>query len=116
MMGRMLRTIPVLIMAAAVLARAEKVPAAKLLEMARSNAPELEQTLRDTLTEDAIKKGAAVIGEGPDFVWAVISERPPMLRIDLGEPVAARKLGGLWFYMGKLRTGTAHKTQWLVDG
>src|SRR5882762_3417660 len=110
MIGRMLRTIPVMIVAAA-LAHAEKVPAAKLLEMARSNAPELEQTLRDTLTEDAIKKGAAVIGEGPDFVWAVMSDRPPMLRIDLGEPAAARKLGGLWIYTGKLRTGTAHKTQ-----
>ncbi len=55
MMVPMLRTIPVLLMAAAAL-QAGKAPAAKLVEMARSNAPGLEQTLRDTFGEEALKK------------------------------------------------------------
>jgi enterochelin esterase-like enzyme len=115
MMDRMVRTIPVLLITAALL-HAEKVPAARLLEMARANDPALEQTLRDTLTEDALKKGTAVIGEGPDFVWAVISDKQPVLRIDFGDPLTPRRAGGLWMYAGKLKTGTAHKAEWFVDG
>src|SRR5215475_14492621 len=114
MMDRMIRTIPALLIAATIL-HAEKVAASKLLEMARANDPALEQALRDTLTEDALKKGTAVIGEGPDFVWAVIAERQPVLRIDFGEPLTPRKVGGLWMYQGKLKTGTAHKAEWFVD-
>ena len=115
MMVPMLRTIPVLLMAAAAL-QAGKAPAAKLVEMARSNAPGLEQTLRDTFGEEALKKGAAVLGEGPDFVWAVESGRPPVLRIDFGDALAPHRVGDLWVYQGKLPTGTAHKGEWFVDG
>ena len=111
----MLRTIPVLLIAAS-LAHAEKLPASKLLEITRSSAPELEQSLRDTFGEDALKKGTAVLGEAGDFVWAVASDRQPVLRIDFGEPLTPRKAGGLWVYQGKLRTGTAHKSEWFVDG
>lgn len=111
----MLRTIPVLLMTLS-LAQAEKVPASKLLEMTRSGASDLEQTLRDTFGDDALKKGTAVLGEAGDFVWAVASDRQPAIRIDFGEPLAPRKVGSLWVYQGKLRTGTAHKAEWFVEG
>src|SRR5690554_1298934 len=106
----MLRTIPVLLITLS-LAQAEKVPASKLLDMTRSGASDLEQTLRDTLGDDALKEGTAVLGEAGDFVWAVASDRQPAIRIDFGEPLAPRKVGGLWVYQGKLRTGTAHKAE-----
>lgn len=91
-------------------------PAAKLLDLAQKGGPELEQALRDTLTEDAIRKGSAVAGEGANFIWAVASDQPPRLQVDLLDPVPARKLGGLWFYLGKLKTGTSHKYRWIVEG
>ena len=114
-MDRMLRTIPWLLLAAAALP-AEKVPAAKLVEMARAGAPGLEQTLRDTFGEEALRKGTAVLGEGTDFVWAVESGRQPVLRIDFGDPLPPRRVGALWIYQGSLRAGTAHKGEWFVGG
>lgn len=98
------------------LACAEKLPTDQLIDLAKKNGPGLEQALRDTLTDAAIQKGAAVAGEGAEFVWAVIADQPPRLQVDLLEPVAARKTGGLWFYQGQLKTGTSHKFVWIVDG
>jgi enterochelin esterase family protein len=98
------------------LSHAQKLPTDQLIDLAKKNGPGLEQALRDTLTDAAIQKGAAVVGEGAEFVWAVAAGQPPRLQVDLLEPVAARKAGGLWFYQGQLKTGTSHKFVWQVDG
>jgi len=101
---------------ASCLVGAEKLPTGQLIDLARKNGPGLEQALRDTLTDEAIQKGSAVAGEGAEFVWAVVADQPPRLQVDLLEPVAAKKTGGLWFYQGQLKTGTSHKFVWLIDG
>ena len=105
-----------LFVAALTLARAEKLPTDQLIDLARKNGPGLEQALRDTLTDAAIQKGAAVAGEEAEFVWAVAADQPPRLQVDLLEPVAAGKAGRLWFYQGQVKTGTSHKFVWIVDG
>ena len=55
-----------------------------------------------TLPEADLKKGVAVSGEGPDFLWAIDSESRPTLVIDDGSPVAMTRLrsGSLWIYAG----------------
>ncbi len=98
---------------------AEKLPAPKLLEMARQNAasPEFAGGLVATLGAADLQKGAAVIGEGADFLWAIESESTPSLVIDEGAPVAMRRLGSgnLWMYAGQLKTGTSHEFHYLKD-
>ena len=70
------------------------------------------------LPPDDIKKGVAVLGNGPDFLFAFESEKQPVLYID-GERMAAMKRAGAkgpWTYSGKLRTGTSHFFYYMVDG
>src|SRR5690242_2376528 len=89
---------------------AEKVPVEKLIEMAKSHAPGLDQALRDTLGADAIQKGTAVDGVGKDFVWAVAgptvmnnTTAGPKLQIDYEEPVASFRAGSLYVYTGEVK-------------
>ncbi len=102
-------------------ASAQKVSTAQLIEMARTHAPGLEQALRDTLTDANIQKGAAAAGDMGEFVWAVTADKQPNLVISAprtgdAPPVAATRVGGLWVYQRKLKTGTAYRYTWLVDG
>jgi len=95
---------------------AEKLPTDQLIDLAKKNGPGLEQALRDTLNDVFIERGAAVIGQGGEFVWAVTAEQPPLLQIDQLEPVPAHRAGALWFYQGPLKPATAHKFIWIVNG
>ena len=63
------------LLAAATVAAAEKLPVSRLLEMARSDGKSaaFQEALVATLGEAEIRKGVAVAGEGPDFLWAVES-------------------------------------------
>lgn len=112
---QLMHTLTLFMLAAAVLS-AEKVPTEKLLELARTRAPELEQALRDTLGDANIQKGAAAAGDLGEFVWAVAADKQPQLQINNEPPVNAWKAGGLWLYQGKLKTGTAYKYVWIIDG
>src|ERR1017187_488167 len=87
MMVRMFRTTRTLavFLLGCTLGVAEKMPAARLLDLAQKGGPELEQALRDTLTEDAIRKGSAVAGEGANFIWAVASDQTPRLVVLSGQ-------------------------------
>ena len=71
---------------------AEKTPAPKLLEMAAKspNSTEFREAAIATLTDANIKKGSAIIGEGPDFLWMVESSGKPALFVD-GEARPAMK-------------------------
>jgi len=96
---------------------AEKVPVDKLIEMAKSHSPGLEQALQDSLGTDAIQKGTAVDGIGKEFIWAVAAGSQPKLKIDYEDDITAVvKVGSLWVYQGPVKTGTAHKFVWIVDG
>lgn len=70
------------------------------------------------LPPEDIRKGVAVLGEGPDFLWAFESAKKPVLYVD-DQPVGTmtRKGGkGPWTYAGKLTTGTSHSFYYLVEG
>ncbi len=99
---------------------AEKAPVASLVEMARRepNSKQFQEALVASLGTAEIQKGTAVLGEGPDFLWAVESDKAPSLYID-DQPAGPMKQaagGKLWFYAGKLETGTSHAFYYLVDG
>jgi len=95
---------------------AEKVPTAKLIEMAKTPSAALEQTLRDTLGAENIQKGAAAAGELGEFVFAVAAPSQPRLQINNDIPLLAVKAGSLWIYQGKLPVGTSYKYAWIVNG
>src|SRR5262249_10931249 len=65
---------------------AQKLPATDLLKMAGSSSPSpaFQQALLDTMGVENVQKGVAVIGEGPDFLWAVESAQTPTLVVDDG--------------------------------
>ena len=65
-----------------------------------------------------VKKGVAVLEEGPNFLWAVDAEKRPTLFID-GNAVGPMKQArgkGPWIYTGKLQTGTMHSFYYMIDG
>jgi enterochelin esterase-like enzyme len=110
-----MRTIIVLLLGS-VFAFAEKVPTEKLIEMARGGSGALEQGLRDTFGDEALQKGTAAAGENGEFIWAIATDKQPVLDIDLGNLKTPKKTGGLWIYQGKLAMGTSHKFAWIIDG
>ena len=65
-----------------------------------------------------IKKGTAVVSEGPDFLWAVEAEKQPILFVDDQRIGSLKRLSknGVWTYRGKLQTGTSHAFYYMMDG
>ena len=56
---------------------AEKATPSQLLQMAKKDphSASFRETLLATATPEAVQKGTAFVGEGPDFVFAVESRR-----------------------------------------
>src|SRR4051794_23707929 len=61
---------------------AGKVSAPELIRMSQSNAPGFRQALVTSLGTEQIKKGTALLGQGPDFIWAVEVASMPTLVVD----------------------------------
>ncbi len=81
--------------------------------------PDFEHALTASLGEADIKKGVAVLGEGPDFIWAVESDKAPVLYVDdrpLGGQMQRVGSGKIWYQAGQLKTGTSHSFHYMVDG
>jgi enterochelin esterase family protein len=97
---------------------AEKLTAPQLIEVAHKKPQDLAACLRDSLGDEAIKKGTAFAGEGPDFVWAFESGSRPALYVDGQDsgPMTRVENSSLWFYAGKLQTGAVHGFYYLVNG
>jgi enterochelin esterase family protein len=70
------------------------------------------------LRAEDVKKGVALLGIGPDFLWAFESEKRPTLFIDgqQAPPMKRARANGPWTYAGKLKTGTSHSFYYMVDG
>ncbi len=66
--------------------------------------------------EEALRKGTAVLSEGPDFVFAVESDSTPQIIVDEASPVAMQKKGGVWIHRVKLQTGRTHNFSYVVGG
>jgi len=110
----------VVLLLGAVAARAEKLPARQLIEMAGQKIPaaRLQEALLESLGAAEVQKGTAVLGEGPDFIWAVESEQPPTLFVDERALPPMKRIEGsrIWFQTDKLRTGSSHAFYYLVAG
>lgn len=101
-----------------VLAGAEKHTVQELLQLSHKSSSAFHQALLATLDPGEIRKGTAVLGEGPDFIWAVEAEMQPALYIDDEAAGKMSRLAGtkIWFYIGQLKTGTAHWFHYVVNG
>ena len=76
--------------------------------------PELSQ-----LPADDIEKGIAVASDGPDFLFAIQSEKQPALFIDSEPAGGAMKRSaknGPWVFAIQLKTGRSHSFYYMVDG
>jgi len=104
-----------LILLAAAAANAQKVAKEALIEMAKKSVPNLEQAIRDTFGEDALKKGTAFAVDHTDFLAAISTDGTALMQINRLPRVSASKLGSLWIYQGPLRAGTAHRFNWVID-
>ena len=105
----------------AALAAADKMPVRQLLDLASQNPQpaELRDAISATLAEADIKKGTAVLGEGPDFLWAFNSASEPSLVIDDGAatlPMTKVPETTIWFARGQMLSGRSHKFHYLVNG
>ena len=98
---------------------AEKLTAPELLHLAQGpHNADFAAALTTTLTPDLIRKGAAFIGQGPDFLFAVEAPSQPTLVID-AQPAGTLTAGGapnLWVAAAHLTTGTSHYFHYLVGG
>jgi enterochelin esterase-like enzyme len=98
---------------------ADKLSFHQLADMAgKPDAAPFAEALGSTLGDKAVSEGTAVLGEGPDFLWAVKSAKAPDLYVDDVKVGTLQQAGqsGVWFYSGKLRTGTSHNFYYMVDG
>jgi enterochelin esterase-like enzyme len=97
---------------------AEKLTAPQLIELAHKKPHDLAAAIRDSLPDEAIKKGTAFVSEGPDFVWAFESDTRPEIYVD-GQPsgpMTRVEKSDLWFHAGKLQPGTVHGFYYMVSG
>ncbi len=70
-----------------------------------------------TLKPDDFTKGNAYLANGPDFLFAVDSPKPPQLFINDEPGPRMKKLSGSrWTATAKLATGRTHKFHYLMDG
>jgi enterochelin esterase family protein len=92
----------------------------QLLAMSRSqpDSPEFREALIKQLGDAPIKSGEAFNSNGPDFVWAVEAATAPSLVVDDLPVAPMRRSAGsnLWFHIGQLRVGTAHRFHYIVEG
>jgi enterochelin esterase family protein len=74
-------------------------------------------SFRKEMGEEALKKGTAYRGHGPEFLFAVESAGKPVLYInDRPGPAMKRGKGGVWYATTRLGTSRTHNFHYLVDG
>ncbi len=96
---------------------AERTLVDRLIALARTqpSSAEFRDELVAAMGADSIREGTAIVGNGPDFVWAVESEQPPVLYVN-DEPYAdmQKASGNLWYHVGTLALGDAYKFHYMV--
>ena len=112
--------LPILVTIICSLPAAGKLTAPQLIELSRKSgsSQEFADALRASLADAEIKNGTAILGEGADFIWAVESEKEPVLYVDNQRMATLARAGSsnLWFYTGQLRSGTSHNFHYMVEG
>jgi len=98
---------------------ADKPTAPQLLDLSgKPNQPAFAEALTAAFGAKPIQEGTAIIGEGPNFLWAFESPAAPELYVDDQRVGALSRIGtsNTWFYKGQLKTGTSHVFYYMVDG
>jgi enterochelin esterase family protein len=98
---------------------ADKSTAPQLIGMARSADPNLAAAISVTIPAEALKKGTAWVGRGPEFFFAIDSKAAPEIVIDGNPGPAMQRAAGseLWYAVAQIQPpGTAHSFHYLVDG
>ena len=90
--------------------------AAELIRMSAKPNDEFRAALIESMGEARIVKGTAVVGHGPDFIFAVESPTVPTLYVGGTEIGKMRRVKGwpLWFGITRLETGTSHSFYYMV--
>jgi enterochelin esterase-like enzyme len=95
----------------------EKSTAPQLIELAKSNSPQLRDAIVATFDAKDLKEGKAFLGQGPDFFFATESSSTPALFIDDAAGPDMHQLAGsnLWYTPARIeRLGTSHTFHYLV--
>jgi enterochelin esterase-like enzyme len=111
-------TILTFLLAAPALA-AEKSDALQLIELAKSNSPNLREAITASLDAKQLKEGTAWIAHGPDFFFALEASSKPGLFIDGNPGPLMRNLSGSDFWYGIAHidpVGRLHSFYYLVEG
>lgn len=103
---------------------AEKMAPEQLIDLARNSpdSAQVREAILASIPAADLGKGTAVVGHGPDFLWAIEIETLPALFVDDApwpQPMHEAAAGAgpkLWFQTGKLTAGTTHNFHYIVNG
>lgn len=119
MEGMMLRSrLPLTFLAIALAATAADKPGYREVSQAiASNSADWEKLLSESVGDEALAKGTAVLFEGGNFLFALQSDKPVEIVIDDHAPEAMKKTGSrLRIHRAALQTGRTHNFSYIVDG
>jgi enterochelin esterase-like enzyme len=105
----------VLLISAALFA-ADKATIADLQRLVHDKSPGARSAIAAAMGEENLQKGTAVLFEGGEFAFAVVSQKEPKLVIDDGTPRTMMQLGDLWVGHARVETSRTHNFHYLVDG
>jgi enterochelin esterase-like enzyme len=116
----MLKTALLLLCSAVSAFASDKLSAPQLIELARSNSPQLHEAIQASFTAKDLQDGTAWAGHGPDFFFAVQASSQPALVIDSNNSSERMKhLDGsdLWYATAHIEpVGKLHAFHYIVNG
>jgi enterochelin esterase-like enzyme len=95
----------------------QKSTAPQLMELAKSNSPQLRDAITATFDAKDLKEGKAFVGQGADVFFATESSSKPALFIDDAAGPEMRQIAGtnIWYTPARIeRIGTSHTFHYLV--
>lgn len=98
---------------------ADKFSAPQLIELARSNSPQLQEAVQSSFSAKDLQNGTAWAGHGPDLFFAVRSSSEPSLVIDEKPATQMKQLGGsgLWYAAAHVEpVARLHAFHYVVGG
>ena len=98
---------------------AEKMSATQLIELAKSNSPNLRNAITDSFDGKELKEGTAWSGHGPDFFFATQASSQPSLLIDDAPGPQMQPLAGsdLWYAAAHVEPiGRLHAFHYMING
>ena len=86
--------------------------------MKQAGTPGFKDSLVKAIGEKKVKDGTGVIGEGPNFIWAVEAATPPQLIVDdeLAGVLTRIPDSTIWYHSGQLQTGRTHNFHYIIGG